>query len=357
MFSNVYAFMSITPTQKEYISFLTELKQTIQTAQVKAVMKVNRDLISMYWKLGTMIIDRQSRSNWWNNILGQIAKDLKKQFPQSKGFSVRNLQYMKQFALIYADIVITKHPVAQLSWSHNIYLLWKCNNNTERFWYAQKSINNGWSRKTLNFQLDSKLYERQWKAITNFKNTLPSPDSDLVHQALKDPYCFDFLTLSDQAHEKDIEKWLVHQITSFLLELWKGFAFVGKQYKVSVEDNNYYLDLLFYHLELRCFVVIDLKTREFKPEDAGKMNFYLNVVNDKIKHDSDNPSIWIILCKDEKWKISEIEYALSNINQPIGVSEFNITNALPEELKSSLPTIEELEFEFEKDLVLSKDKE
>lgn len=352
MFSNVYTFMSITPIQKEYISFLTELKQTIQTAQVKAVMKVNTDLISMYWKLGTMIIDRQSQSNWWDNILWQIAKDLKKQFPDSKGFSLRNLIYMKKFALCYSKNEFVQQPVAQISRSHNIMLMQKLEDNEKRFWYAKKSLQNGRSRNVLAIQIDNKLYERQWKAITNFTQTLPAPESDLVQQALKDPYSFDFLTLSDKAHEKDIEKWLVHQITSFLLELWKGFAFVGKQYKISVEDNNYYLDLLFYHLELRCFVVIDLKTREFKPEDAGKMNFYLNVVNDKIKHQSDNPSIWMILCKDEKWKISEIEYALSNINQPIGVSEFNITDALPEELKSSLPTIEELEFEFEKDEAL-----
>lgn len=348
--------MSITPSQQEYVSFLSELKQKIQTAQIKTIVKVNTDLMVMYWELWKIIEKRQAQSNWGDKVIEQVSKDLRKQFPNSRGFSARNLKYMRNFYNAYCQVEIGQQAVAQISRGHNIMLMQKVKTNDIRLWYAQKSIENGRSRSVLSMQIDSDLYERQWKAITNFKQTLPAPDSDLIQQALKDPYCFDFLTISELAHERDIEQGLVDQITSFLLELGKGFAYVGKQYQINVGDKEYYIDLLFYHVDLRCFVVIDLKTREFKPEDAGKMNFYLNVVNDKVKHETDNPSIGIILCKDEKGKISEIEYALSNINQPIGVSEFKITDALPEELKSSLPTIEELELEFEIQKVLSNDQ-
>ena len=340
--------MTISIHQKEYISFLSELKKRIQISQIKAVTKVNVELISMYREIGKMIVERQRTSNRWDDILKQLSEDLKREFPKSKWFSRRNLFYMKSFYVAYSNVEFVQQAVAQISRSHNLFLLSKCSSNEERFWYAQEVIKNGRSRNTLLKQIDSNLYKRQWKAVTNFKNTLPDYQSELVQHTLKDPYNFDFLTISDKAHEKNIENNLINHITKFLLELWKGFSFVGQQYQLPIWDKDYYIDLLFYHLELRCFVVIDLKTKKFKPEYAGKMNFYLNAVNDIMKHETDNPSIGIILCKDDKGKISEIEYALENINQPIGVSDFKVSDALPEEYKSSLPTIEELEYELEK---------
>lgn len=331
----------------EYKDFLQELKHKIQHAQVRAITKVNQEMLLLYWELGKMILERQAKSNWGDKVLKQISKDIKKDNPKLKGFSERNLKFMRQFAQEYPQFSIGKQAVSQISWGHNIRLMQKVKDPEKRLWYAQAAIEYGWSRNVMLMQIESKLYERQGKAITNFKNTLPSPQSDMAEQALKDPYLFDFVTLASGAHERNIEDQLVVHITKFLLELGKGFAFVGQQYHLPVGDNDYYIDLLFYNFNTNCFVVIDLKTRKFKPEYAGKMNFYINVVDDILKRQSDAPTIGIILCKDDKGKIADIEYALRGIDKPIGVSDFKITETIPDDLKSSLPTIEDIEREFD----------
>jgi predicted nuclease of restriction endonuclease-like (RecB) superfamily len=260
-----------------------------------------------------------------------------------KGFSPRNLLYMKQFAEAYVGHSISQQAVAKLPWGHNVILIDKLDSTEQRLWYAQKTIEHGWSRAVLIHQIESGLHKRQGKAVTNFKQTLPPSQSDLAQQALKDPYVFDFLSLSEDAVERDLEKGLVEHIRKFLLELGVGFAFVGSQYHLEVEEEDFYIDLLFYHLRLRCFVVIDLKMEQFKPEYAGKMNFYLSAVDEQLRRDGDNPSIGIILCKTRKKLIAE--YALRNTNTPIGVSEYKLTRTIPAVLKKNLPSIKQLEKE------------
>lgn len=339
--------MSSEISTTEYKSFIYEVKSKIQHAQVRAVIKINQDMLLLYWEIGKMILDRQEHSKWGDKVIVQLAKDLKSEFPDLKGFSQRNLIFMRQFVQAYPDIEIVKQVVSQISWGHNIRLMQKVKDIEERIFYAQQALDHGWSRNVMVMQIDSNLFARQGKAITNFKNTLPSPQSDMADQALKDPYIFDFITVASGAHERNIENQLVSHIMKFLLELGKGFAFIGQQYHLPIESSDYYIDLLFYNLKLRCYVVIDLKTKKFKPEYAGKMNFYLSAVDDLLKTDADNPSIGIILCEDDKGKIAEIEYALKDINKPIGVSDFKITESIPEDMKSSLPTIEDLEREFD----------
>lgn len=264
-----------------------------------------------------------------------------------KGLSARNLKYMRKFAEIYPDFELVQQVVALLPWGHNVFLMDKIKTPEKRLWYARKAINNGWSRNVMVMQIEHKLYERQGKAekINNFDLTLPKPQSDLAQEMLKDPYKFDFLSLGDEAQEREIEKELVKHITHFLLELGKGFAFVGQQYHLNIAGDDYYLDLLFYHLTLNCFVVIELKAGEFKPEYAGKLNFYLSAVDDLLKREHDAPSIGILLCKTKNRV--KAEYALKDIQKPIGISEYKLVESIPEELKTSLPTIEEIEKELE----------
>jgi predicted nuclease of restriction endonuclease-like (RecB) superfamily len=307
------------------------------------MISVNRELIWLYWEIGSAILQRQEESAWGDKVVEQLAADLKMEFPSTNGFSKRNLLYMRQFAEAYPDFEIVQAPLAQISWYSNITLLQKCPDAKHRLWYAGQAIENGWSRNVLVLQIESKLYERQGKAISNFSMTLPEPDSEMAQQTLKDPYLFDFLTLSKKAKEKDLEEQLVRHIVSFLLELGAGFAFVGRQYVLPIEEDDYRIDLLFYHLRLRRYVAIDLKMRKFKPDDAGKMNFYLSALDDLVKSESDAPSIGIILCKDKKNVL--VEYALKDMSKPIGVSEFRVGDAIPEELKSNLPSIEDLERE------------
>jgi predicted nuclease of restriction endonuclease-like (RecB) superfamily len=261
-----------------------------------------------------------------------------------KGFSFRNLKYMRQFAETYLN-PIGQQPVAQIPWGHNVILLDKLDSLEKRLWYAQKTIEHGWSRNILTIQIETKLYERQATSekINNFGQNLPAPQSDLAHQLLKDPYVFDFLSVGQEAQEREIENALVQHITKFLLELGTGFAFVGQQYHLEIGGDDFYIDLLFYHLKLRCYVVIDLKAGKFKPADAGQINFYLSAVDDLLRHPSDNPSIGILLCKDKNGAVAE--YALKDVNKPIGVSAYQIVESIPEPLKTSLPTIEQLEAE------------
>jgi predicted nuclease of restriction endonuclease-like (RecB) superfamily len=326
---------------KDYENFLQSLKSRIATAQIKAALAVNRKLVLLYWQIGRDILERQEKQGWGAKVVDQLSKDLRSAFPDMKGFSTRNLKYMRALAESYPDEQFVQQAVAQIPWGHNVRILDYVKSPEEREFYIHKTIENGWSRDVLVWQIESKLFERQGKAVTNFELTLPKPQSDLANQLLKDPYNFDFLTLHDEAHEQDLEKALLANIQKFLLELGVGFAFVGSQYHLEVGGKDFYLDLLFYHLQLRCFVVIDLKTGEFKPEFAGKMNFYLSAVDDLLKHEKDEPSIGLILCKSKNKFIAE--YTLRNMQNPIGVSEMQILQDLPENLKGSLPTIEELE--------------
>lgn len=328
-----------------YQEFFSGLKEKVRQAQIKAAVSVNKELILLYWQIGKDILERQKKEEWGaiNEVIKQLAFDLKREFPEMKGFSARNLQYMRSLAENYTDLRIVQQVVAQIPWGHNCVILDKIKNYEERLWYAQKTIQNGWSRNVLIHQIELKAYERQGKAITNFEQALPQPQSDLAKQILKDPYNFDFLTLSEQALERDIEEALVQHITKFLLELGSGFAFVGRQYHLEVGEQDFYIDLLFYHLTLRSYIAIELKAGEFKPEYIGKMNFYLSALDDLVKEEFDNSAIGIILCKNKNKVIAE--YAVRDTNKPIGIAEYKLMDAIPANLKGKLPTIEELEYE------------
>jgi predicted nuclease of restriction endonuclease-like (RecB) superfamily len=328
----------------DYKSWIGELKLKIRSTQIKAAIAVNSTLIQFYWELGKMIAEKQSHTAWGGKFLEQISKDLKDEFPDMQGFSVRNLKYCRLFYNFYKDFAIGQQPVAQLPWSHNIMIFTKSNSEIEAQFYIQQTIENNWSRDILGLQIKNKLFERQGKSITNFKTTLPQPFSDLAEQTLKDPYVFDFISITSKAKERDIENQLIEHIKKFLLELGKGFAFVGQQYHIEIADNDYFIDLLFYHIKLKCYVVVEIKNRKFIPEDAGKLNFYLSAVDSLLKDESDKQSIGLLLCRDKN--NIEAEFALRDLNKPIGISEFQLTEIIPEDLKSSLPTIEEIENEF-----------
>lgn len=300
----------------------------------------------------------QNSLGWGSQIIDQLANHIKKNFPSSTGFSVRNIKYMRSFSEAYPDFPFVQVslaqnadekvqvPLAQIPWYHHISLLTKVKDEVERAFYILETAENSWSRDTMLLQVKSDLYNRKGNAITNFKSTLPKLQSDLAQQTIKDPYVFDFMSLTEPFKEKDIEDQLISHVSKFLLELGKGFAFIGKQYHLEVAEQDYYLDLLFYHVTLKCYVVIELKNTKFIPEYAGKLNFYLSAVDETLKTESDQPSIGILLCRDKN--NLEVEFALRGMSQPMGVSEFNLTEILPEELKSSLPTIEELERELER---------
>lgn len=312
----------------EYLGFVEDIKQQIRNSQIKAMVKVNQELLLMYWNIGKSIIQMQKQYTWGDNFLEQLAKDLKKEFPNNNSYSYRQLKYLRVFARENEEFVIGHTVYAQISWSHNKILLDRIKDQKQRLWYAENSIKYGWSVRMLDHQIDAQQYERSGKAIHNFDIALPAPQSELARDILKDPYNFDFLTLQKDYAEKDLEEALVKHITSFLLELGVGFAFVGRQYVVTVDDKDYKIDLLFYHLKLRCYVVIELKAKDFEPEFAGKLNFYINVVNGEIKDKTDNPTIGILLCKNKGGK-TMVEYSLNNINAPIGVSGYNVSDALP----------------------------
>jgi predicted nuclease of restriction endonuclease-like (RecB) superfamily len=326
-----------------YGVFLQEVKDRVRTAQVRASLAVNRELVLLYWGIGRDILARQQKQGWGAKVIDRLAADLQREFPSVQGFSARNLKYMRSFAETWPDEPIVQQVVAQIPWGHNIRLMDKLTSSEERLWYARQTVENGWSRNVLVHQIESGLYARQGKAVSNFERVLPAPQSDLARQLLKDPYNFDFLTLTEGAHERELEKGLLEHVRKFLLELGAGFAFLGSQYHLPFDDEDYYLDLLFYHVKLRCYVVIDLKTGKFRPEYAGKMNFYLAVVDDLLRHGDDAPSIGLILCKEKK--SLTVEYALRGMETPIGVSGYQITESLPEALKGDLPTVEQWEAE------------
>lgn len=329
-----------------YRSLLGDIKQRILKAQIKAALAVNSEMISLYWEIGKSIAEKQEQKGWSAGVIPKLAKDLKRELSDLKGYSERNLGRMLAFYREYPARSILPQLVAKLPWGHNILLIEKIKQKELRFWYAGQCIENNWSRNVLDMQIKSNLFGRQGKSVNNFKTTLPEPLSDLAHQTLKDPYIFDFLSMDVQYRERDIENQLIKHITQFLLELGKGFAFIGNQFHLQVGDNDYYLDLLFYHTRLKCYVVIELKNTRFIPEFAGKLNFYLSAVDSLVKDTSDNPTIGILLCKDKN--NIEVEFALRDLNKPMGVSELKLVEDLPENLKSSLPTIEEIEVEFDK---------
>jgi predicted nuclease of restriction endonuclease-like (RecB) superfamily len=328
-------------TSRDYEDFLRALKERIRTAQVRAALAVNREIVMLYWQIGCDILSRQRQQGWGAKVIEKLSKDLRQEFPDMKGFSSRNLKYMRAFAEAYPDEQIVQQLAAQIPWFHNCILLDKVKDVQERLWYVQATTEHGWSRSILEHQIESNLYQRQGKATTNFDRTLPQPQSDLARQLLKDPYNFDFLSLGKEAQERDLERALVDRMRNFLLELGLGFAFVGSQYHLEVGEQDFYIDLLFYHLKLRCYVVIDLKMTGFQPEHSGKMNFYIAVVDDLLRHPDDRPTIGIILCKSKDKTI--VEYALQGMQQPMGVSTYQ----LPKHLQDSLPTIEQLEAELE----------
>jgi len=354
-------------TNKEYRQWLTEIKQRIRSTQLKAATAVNTELLKFYWNLGSDIVEKQKHTAWGSGFLKQLSLDLMAEFPGIKGYSLRNLKYIKQWysfyssdieksqqlvgqistqKLLHTEKTIGQQPVAQLTqipWGHNIVIISKCKTLDQAIFYVQKTIENNWSRSVLIHQIESGLYSRQGRAITNFDAALPAPQSDLAREIIKDPYNLDFLVLTEDFTEKELEKGLIDHISKFLMELGEGFAYLGKQVPLQVGKRDFFLDLLFYHTKLHCYVVIELKVIEFEPEHAGKLNFYIKAVDEKLRSGNDNPTIGILLCKS-KDKIV-VEYALSDINKPMGVTEYKLTQVLPEELKSSLPTIEQIEAE------------
>ncbi len=327
----------------DYPQLLREIKEKVKNAQIKAAVKVNEELIRLYWEIGKDLGERQIIGGWGSKTIKKLAKDLKSTFPEMKGFSLRNIQFMVQFAREYSGFEIVKQLVSQIPWGHNIALLQKLNSEEERLWYAQKIIENECSRSVLLPWIESNLYNRQGKSVTNFSATLPAAQSDLANEVIKDPYSFDFLSLREKFDEKELENGLLDHIQKFLLELGTGFSFVGRQVRLEVGGQDFFVDMLFYHYKLRCFFVIELKATEFKPEHAGKMNFYLTAIDETLKHADDKPSIGLLLCKTKNKVVAE--YALRDIGKPLGVAEFQtqIIESLPENLKSSLPTIEEIE--------------
>jgi predicted nuclease of restriction endonuclease-like (RecB) superfamily len=331
----------IVPLPVDYGPWLAELKARIHAAQQRAARSVNSELVLLYWQIGRGILERQNREGWGAKVIERLAQDLRNAFPAMKGFSPRNLKYTRAFAQAWPDPDFVQGVLAQLPWYHQLTLLDKLRTAEERRWYAAKAIEHNWSRSVLVMQIETRLLERSGQAITNFADRLPAPLSDLARESLKDPYRLDFLGLGEEAQERAIEDALVQHITRFLLELGAGFAYVGRQVPLEVGGEDFFIDLLFYHLKLRCYVVIELKATAFKPEHAGQLSFYLSAVDAELKGEHDAPTIGMVLCKSKNKLVAE--YALRNINQPIGVAEYQLTESLPTHLQSSLPSIEAIE--------------
>ena len=335
----------------DYAPWLLSLKSRIATSQQRAVLAVNQELVRLYHHIGTEILERQTRQGWGAKVIERLASDLREAFPEMKGFSSSNLKYMRFFAQQCPGGLIGQQAADQLPWFHLVTLLTKMPAADQREWYAAQAVAHGWSRLTLDTHIKNKLHLRQAAAVTNFQHQLPAPHAQLAVEALKDPYLFDFLGLGDDAHERDIETALIRHITRFLLELGAGFAFVGRQFRLEVGGDEFFIDLLFYHTRLKCYVVVELKSVEFKPEHAGQLNFYLSAVDAQIKASDDKPTIGLLLCKKQNRMVAE--YALSGISKPIGVAEYQLVRALPEPLDTNLPTIEQIEAELAADALPS----
>ncbi len=330
----------------EYRAFIQDVKQHIQSSQIKAAVSVSRELLLLYWELAERIVAKQKEAAWGDGFLLRMSRDLQEAFPGMKGFSKRNLELMRQWYSFWVrEPSNAQQLVSQIPWGHNLVIISKIKNPGEALYYVQKTMENNWSRAVLTHHIESRLHERDGKAITNFHATLPAPQSDLARQTLKDPYNFDFLTLSKKHDERELEAALVNHVARFLLELGAGFSFIGRQYRLEVAGDEFFIDLLFYHVRLHCYVVVELKAVKFKPEYAGKLNFYISAVDGILKTDADKPTIGILICKAKNNTV--VEYSLKDIHKPMGVSEYTITRNLPEELKSSLPSIEEIEAELD----------
>ena len=342
-------------SQPEYRAWLGQLKTRFRQVQLKAAVAVNTALLQFYWELGADIVARQKDHAWGQSFLSQLSADLMREFPEVAGFSVRNLKYIRQWHLFWAAPAIGQQPVAQMEpqpatphiltipWGHNLAIITKCKQHDEALYYVQNTITYGWSRSVLVHQIESGLWQREGRAVTNFAQTLPSAQSDLAAQVLKDPYVFDFLSLSKEHSERELETSLVQHITQFLLELGAGFAYIGRQVPLQVGERDFFLDLLFYHTRLHCYVVVELKTVDFEPEFAGKLNFYLKAVDEQLRHEGDQPTIGLLLCKSKDRLVAE--YALSDIQKPMGLSTYTLSHTLPEALQGKLPSIEQLERE------------
>ena len=326
--------------QAEYLETISAIKSEIKGAQYRAVLGANRELILLYWRIGQVI---NAHKTWGNKFVENLAADIKLEFPNATGYSVRNLKYMAKFASMFQENEIVQAALAQISWYHNIALMDKVKSTDAYLWYAEQSSKNGWSRNVLVHQIESGLYERQALSVkvNNFAAALPPRQSELAQQMMKDPYVFDFIPFREDMVERDIERALVSEVTKLLLELGTGFAFLGNQYHLNVGGDDFYIDLLFYHLKLRAYVVIELKTGEFKPEYAGQLNFYLSAVDGILKAEGDNPSIGLLLCKTKNDLVAE--YSLKDVSKPIGVSEYRVTGVLPEELRDQLPSVEDIQ--------------
>lgn len=332
--------MEIQGTQ--YSVWLDDIRQRIRAARLKAALAVNAQLLEVYWELGKEIVQKQNEAGWGDSVLEQLSADLRESFPDMKGFSRRNLYAIRQWYLFYSQAFeFVPRSVAQIPWGHNRLIISKTKNTDEALFYAKTCVENGWTRDQLEVQLRNGYHLSKGMTTNNFTQTLPAPQSQLAVECIRDPYHFDFLGLEDSAQERDIENAMMHHITRFLVEMGKGFAFVGRQYAIAVSDTEYFIDLLFYHLHLRCFVVVELKAGKFRPEYAGKLNFYLSAIDSQLKHPTDNPSIGLILCRTKD--SIEAEYSLRDIQKPIGISEYHLTQALPKELEHQLPTVEQLE--------------
>ena len=367
-----------------YSQLLSDIKDRVRNAQHRVILSANAEMTLMYWDIGRMIASRMDREGWGAKVIPRLAVDLRNELPEEKGFSERNIKRMLRFHREYPELQqaaapkvpqavaqiansvdgqlpIVPQAVAQLPstaggseafvlipWGHNMVLLEKVKEQSDRLWYARQTLEHGWSREMLSANIKSSAHTRQGAAVSNFGTRLPAVHAELASGLLKDPYMFDFLTMEEHFHERELETGLLTHIEKFLLELGRGFAFVGRQYELTVSDRDYYLDLLFYHLQLRCFVVVDLKKGEFKPEYAGKMNFYCSAVDDLLRHEHDQPTLGLILCQTKDRIIAE--YSLRDIEKPIGVADYELTRALPEKLASSLPSIESIEAELSQDL-------
>jgi predicted nuclease of restriction endonuclease-like (RecB) superfamily len=335
--------VSLLPTPEGYAPWLEELKSRIHNAQQRAALAVNRELVLLYWHIGRDILTRQTEQGWGSKVIERLAHDLRVAFPGMKGFSRANLMYMRAFAEAWPEAAIVQQAVGQLPWGHNLVLLTKLKAPEKRLAYAQAAIEHGWSRNVLTIHIETRRLERIGQAVTNFVERLPKPGSDLAQQSLKDPYLFDFLNVGDEADEREIESALVKHITQFLLELGAGFAFVGRQVHIEVGGDDFFIDLLFYHLKLRCYIVIELKAEKFKPEHLGQLGFYITAVDRQIKAEQDAPTIGLLLCKSKNEGVAE--YALGDKSQPMGVAEYKLLESLPKELQTSLPSIEQIERE------------
>jgi predicted nuclease of restriction endonuclease-like (RecB) superfamily len=335
--------VSLLPVPEGYARWLDELKSRIHTAQQRAALAVNRELVLLYWQIGRDILQRQAAQGWGSKVIERLAHDLRVAFPGMKGFSRANLMYMRAFAEAWPDAEIVQQAVGQLPWGHNLVLLTKLKAQDMRLTYAQAAIEHGWSRNVLNIHIETRRLERSGQAITNFVDRLPMPGSDLAQQSLKDPYLFDFLDVGNEADEREIESALVRHITQFLLELGAGFAFVGRQVHLEVGGDDFFIDLLFYHLKLRCYVVIELNAEKFKPEHLGQLSFYITAVDRQVKAEQDAPTIGLLLCKSKNEVVAE--YALGDKTQPMGVAEYKLLESLPKELQTNLPSIEQIERE------------